>query len=276
MPALNNEQRMEMLRAYEINGFIPTRHFAERYDVTARTIRNTLHSMNIHHRQPAYKVDLTDAQKTAREVFAREYLDFDWSSTIFTDEKTFQSCTHGRLNLWRYNYTRYEEKNVKKNRESGRIGVNLWGWMSADGVGELVQLPPRANAVDYVTMLEESMLPSVRNVYPEQEMPNFSYVQDNCKIHTARITNAWFDRHPEITKIIWPAKSPDLNPIEHLWGLMVQRWDHQNERRVEALTHHCNQAWEDMRGTDICTKLVGSMHDRLLAVINNHGAYTRF
>lgn len=242
----------------------------------ARTIRNHLHSMNVHHRQPAYKVALTEGHKIARFNFARQYLDFDWSSTIFTDEKSFNSSTNGRLNLWRYNNTRYEEKNVVINRESGRISINLWGWISADGVGELVQLPPRANAVNYVSMLEESMLPSLRIVYPQREMPNVSFVQDNCRIHTARVTDAWFREHPEITVIPWPAKSPDLNPIENIWGLMVQRWDNRNERRTEDLLRHCEQSWENLRGSDICSRLVGSMRSRLQAVIDSNGSYTRY
>ena len=148
--------------------------------------------------------------------------------------------------------------------------------MTADGVGELCSMPPRATALNYVDVLQNVMLPTVRNVYPENEIPQFYYLQDNCAIHTAGVTRAWFGARPDMRLIPWPSKSPDLNPIENLWGLMVQRWSNRNERTREAVERHCNEIWEEMRGTDICSRLVGSMRDRLQAVIEANGGYTRY
>jgi len=273
-PALSNNDREFMRREYETNGFIPTNYFAEIFDVSAQTIRSHLHHMGLHHRHYAKKMYLTDAHRLARLNFAREHLDFDWSNTIFCDEKTFKSNQHGHL--WRYNSTRYRDDHVIPNRESGQISVNIWGWMSADGVGELCSLPPRATAVNYIDVLQSAMLPTVRNVYPESKVPQLDFVQDNCSIYNARIVRAWFRSHTDLKVIPWPSRSPDLNPIEHLWGLMVQRWSHQNERTKEALINHCNIIWEEMRGTDICLRLVNSMRSRLLDVIEANGSYTRF
>lgn len=266
-----------MRRYYEEHPFTRTQYFAAQYDVCLQTIRNYLHGTGLHFRHYAKKVVLTAAHKTARLNFARNYLDFDWTNTIFSDEKSFRSSQHGRLTLWRYNKTRYTEDHVVPNQLSGRITANMWGWMSVAGVGELVQISPRENAVNYVNLLEETMLPTVRTVYPREEIPVFSYVQDNCPVHTARVVSHWFDRHEgEVTLIPWPSRSPDLNPIENLWGLMIQIWNNRNERTKEAIERHCNEIWDYMRGTDICSRLVASMRDRLLDVIENNGAYTRF
>lgn len=277
-PRLINEiQQREMVQAYENNGFLRTDDFAVRFDTSVKTVRRTLHRQGIHHRRPAKKPSLTDEHKRNRLTFAREYLDFNWQNTIFTDEKTFMSSQHGRLHLWRRNGTRYEEKNIIQNTESGRISVNLWGWMSAAGPGELVAQPPgRATAVNYVEILDKNMLPTVRCVYPALDVPIVPFVQDNCPVHRAHIVNDWFTANPEISVIPWPAKSPDLNPIENLWGLMVQRWEMRNERRTEVLEAHCHQVWEDLRGTNICSNIVGSMRRRLLDVIENNGGYTKY
>lgn len=273
---LSNEQRALLRNIYEENAFFPTKQIAARLGVCPQVIRNNLHSMGLHYRRHAKKPFLTQNHKTARLNFARRYLEFDWSKTIFTDEKSFKSSDHGRLSLWRYDLTRYTEDHVVPLRNSGRLTANMWGWMSGDGVGELHFIPTRANANVYVELLDEVMLPTVRNVYPESDFPQIDFIQDNCPIHTARVTREWFSRHQDIKSMPWPAMSPDLNPIENLWGLMVQRWDHRHERTKEAISRHCNEIWEEMRGTDICQRLVGSMRDRLQAVIDTDGGYTHY
>lgn len=275
-PILTAAQITDMVRHYEGHGFTPTSYFAVLYDVSPRTIRRALHSAGLHYRHHAIKVELQPHHKTARLHFARQYLDYDWSNVIFTDEKTFKSSQIGRLTLWRYNRTRYDEAHIVPQNQSGRITVNLWGWMSHDDVGELTPLECRATANNYVSLLEEVMLPTVRTVYPAAEFPQIDYVQDNAPIHTARVTTAWFNLHRDISPIQWPARSADMNPIENLWGIMIQRWDCLNERNPQALRSHCARVWDDIRGTDLCSRLVTSMRDRLRAVIAADGGYTRY
>lgn len=215
---------------------------------------------------------MTAANKTARANFARRYQNFDWSTVIFTDEKTFRSSQDGRLSLWRYDRTRYAEEHVVPNRASGRISVNMWGWISSAGVGELAQLPSRANAIDYVEKMDTIMVPTVRCVYPQEEVPNIHFVHDNCPTHKARVTKNWFRQHPDIIEIPWPSKSPDLNPIENIRGIMVQRWENGQERKKQALEEHCHEVWESLRHSDICSRIVESMPARLQAVSESNGA----
>lgn len=265
-----------MVRDYEEDGFKPTTHYAGLFNTSADTIRRVLHSEGLHHRRHAVKPLLTESHKRARLEFALKYLDFDWSNVIFTDEKTFKSSQHGRLSLWRRNNTRYNDNHVVPNMESGRITVNMWGWMSAADPGELVKLPSRANSVHYVEMLEDTMLPTVRNVYAEEELPVITFVQDNCPIHRSRSVREWFGQHNNIRVIPWPSRSPDLNPIENLWGIIVQRWDHQNERTPNALEEHCSKIWDSIRGSNLCQNLIDSMRSRMQAVIKQRGGYTRY
>ena len=48
---------------------------------------------------------------------------------------------------------------------------------------------------------------------------NFVYVQDNAPPHTARGTAAFLDQQ-DVEVMDWPARGPDMNPIEHVWDQM--------------------------------------------------------
>jgi hypothetical protein len=172
-------------------------------------------------RRPARKIPLTNLNKEARISFCLEYYNFDWTNNIviFVDEKSFRSDKDGRKILWRINNERYVECNTLPNRTSGRISLNFWGWMSSMGPGELVEVNGRMNGQQYVEILRDVMLPTVRTCYPE----GIIYLcQDNCRVHTCRVVEEWLATQEDIVRLPWPAKSPDLNPIENLWGLMVR------------------------------------------------------
>lgn len=62
---------------------------------------------------------------------------------IFVDEKSFRSDVSGRLHCWRPNNTRYEVQNLNLTHHSGHISSHFFGWMWAEGVGELTKIDGR-------------------------------------------------------------------------------------------------------------------------------------
>uniref|UniRef100_A0A667XRJ5 Tc1-like transposase DDE domain-containing protein n=1 Tax=Myripristis murdjan TaxID=586833 RepID=A0A667XRJ5_9TELE len=68
----------------------------------------------------------------------------------------------------------------------------------------------------YQQVLEHFMLPSADQLYGDAD---FIFQQDLAPAHTAKSTNTWFKNHG-VSVLDWPANSPDVNPIENLWGIV--------------------------------------------------------
>ncbi len=69
--------------------------------------------------------------------------------------------------------------------------------------------------------------------------------------------------------------SPDLNPIEHLWGILKQKVE---ERKVSNIHQLCDVVMEEWKRTPVatCEALVNSMLKRVKAVLENNGGHTKY
>lgn len=75
----------------------------------------------------------------------------------------------------------------------------------------------------------------------------------------------------------WPSKGADMNPIENLWANVVNTWETERERTTAELFAHTTTAWEYLRTRpQLLRNLVTSMPDRLHAVIEKEGGWTRY
>jgi transposase len=75
----------------------------------------------------------------------------------------------------------------------------------------------------------------------------------------------------------WSSRSPDLNPIENVWGLMVRRMRHENFRpqNRQQFIYVISDEWHSLT-QEYCQNLVESMPRRLDLVIEKNGAATKY
>ncbi|KAK3890672.1 hypothetical protein Pcinc_005383 [Petrolisthes cinctipes] len=65
--------------------------------------------------------------------------------------------------------------------------------------------------------------------------------------------------------------------LENLWGSIVNTWEPERERTTAELLRHTRAQWEIFRGKpDIVRRHGASMPERLQAVIEKEGGWTRY
>ncbi len=98
--------------------------------------------------------------------------------------------------------------------------------------------------------------------------------QDLAPAHTAKGTKGWFNDHG-VTVLYWPANSPDLNPIENLWGIVKRKMRDTRPNNADDLKATVKETWASIPPQQ-CHKLITSMPRGIEAVIKAKGAPTKY
>jgi DDE superfamily endonuclease len=156
----------------------------------------------------------------------------------------------------------------------GGGSVMIWGCMAAEGPGEMFLCEGRLNSKKYIEVLEACYNVSLEKIFKNEDKSSILFQQDNAPCHTALHTKEWFLNN-HIKVLDWPAQSPDLNPIEHLWAMLKKRIKRHGVTSKKNLIEVIAQEWAKITQTD-CEKLVGNMVQRIKAVINAKGGATKY
>ncbi len=139
----------------------------------------------------------------------------------------------------------------------------IWAAISSAGVGPLCFLKSTVNAAIYQEMLEHFMLPSADKLYEDAD---FIFQLDLAPAHTAKGIKSWFNDHG-VTVLDWPANSPDLNPIENLWGIVKRKMRDTRPNNADDLKAAIKATWASIT-PEQCHRLIASMPRHIDAVIH--------
>ena len=136
----------------------------------------------------------------------------------------------------------------------------VWGGIHSHGNTPLVNVDNFAagslTAQRYIdTVLQPVVVPYMGDHHPSILM------QDNARPHTARVTMNFLDGH-NIPLLPWPAQSPDMNPIEHVWDYIGRQvYADSTITTRDGLRRAVHQAWDNMP-VDYLQTLVHSMRSQ--------------
>lgn len=245
--------------------------------LSTQTIRNRLHTAGMRARRPAIRIPLTRNHIQARLQWARDHARWtlhDWTPVLFTDESRFcVDFTDRRVRVWRSANERLAPVCVATHDRHGGGSVMVWAGISMQGRTDLhIVQNGTLTAVRYVNeILDVYVRPYAGAIGPE-----FILMDDNARPHRARVTDEYLEA-AAIERMDWPARSPDLNPIEHAWDMLQTAISARpvQPTTVPGLQQALLDEWARLPQQSI-RRLISSMRRRCRAVIQANGHHTRY
>ncbi len=236
------------------------------FSISPATINRRRHQLGFSYKPPKVKQRLTEIQKENRKKFAYSMLNsnIDFDRLIFSDESRFCLDSDNQLRWLRKGDT---DDGCFALQDKFTCSVMVFGAIGIDYKSKLVVCSGNVDAVEYRDIITKSGLYTDLNT--KYGAGNFIFVQDGAPCHTSNISTAFIQKRMSFLKN-WPANSPDLNPIEHIWGAIKRILKTKKITTRQELIDMVNEIWNNFPQEAI-NRLIQSFDGRLRTVLDANG-----
>ncbi|KFM58878.1 Transposable element Tcb1 transposase, partial [Stegodyphus mimosarum] len=190
--------------------------------VSRQTGYRRLGQIGLYARRPVRCIPLTGTHCRLRLTWSREHAlctPQQWACVMFSVESRFSLQSDSRRTfIWRAPDTRYHQENIIERHRYGGAGVLVWDGIILGFRTDLhVQMGTMTSQIYRDVILEQHV-----RLFRGAMGAQFVFMDDNAHPHRTNIVSECFQSEA-ITRMDWPAFSPDINPVEHVWDMLGGR-----------------------------------------------------
>ncbi|GFY25704.1 transposable element Tcb2 transposase [Trichonephila clavipes] len=187
--------------------------------ISRKTVAKPLRGGGLYARRPVVCVPLTRQHRTARLQWCREHhnwTEHDWVCVLFSDESRISLSSDCRRQLiWRVSGTAYRPENIEE-KDYPTSSIMVWAGIMINGRTRLHEVANET--MKGQRYIDEVFLPHVR-LFRGAVGDKFVFMDDNATCHRTLAVQDCLDSEG-IQRLVLPARSPYLNPIENVWDAL--------------------------------------------------------
>jgi len=265
---VNNDLRLHIENAIRNNRYITSHEIARSIyhdldtEVSDRLVRDVRHEMGFRGVKPIYTPHLTPQHEAIRREYCHTHREDKFRNVMFLDECGVRMKDKGAIVWYRPDLEEKPQHEYGDPYSSVMVGAGI----SYRGKTNLYFYEENINRHTYKEFLQDAVVPRGDSLLGDR----WRVLQDNARPHIGDVVRDYYDE-VGLHVIEWPARSPDLNPIELVWGHM------KNEVKKEILEEAdledaLIEAWDNITN-DIIEAYIDELPHRIQVVYANNGRF---